>query len=56
MPDKIVGDVRRIPAIFVSKTGTRDIFYELMTSFGILNVKYRASDFEVYYGDIEIPE
>ena len=55
-PDKLVGDVRRVPAIIISKSGTRDIFYELLTSFGILNVKYRASDLEIYYGDLQIPE
>jgi hypothetical protein len=55
-PDKLVGDVRRVPAVIIGKSGTRDIFYELLTSFGILNVKYRASDLEIYYGDIKIPE
>jgi hypothetical protein len=45
-PDKLVGDVRRVPAVIIGKSGTRDIFYELLTSFGILNVKYQASDLE----------
>ena len=55
-PDKLVGDVRRIPANIIGKFGTRDIFYELVTHFGILNIKYRASDLEYYYGDINISD
>ena len=51
-PDKLIGDVRRVTAIIIGKTGTRDIFYELLTSFGILSIKYRASDLELYYGGI----
>jgi len=48
-PDKLVGDVRRVPAIIIGKTGTKDIFYELLTSYGVLEIKYRASDLELYY-------
>lgn len=55
-PDKLVGDMRRVPAIIVSKSGTKDIFYELLTAYGVLDVKYRASDLELYYGDIEISD
>ena len=55
-PDKLVGDVRRVPALIIGKSGTRDHFYELLTSFGVLNIKYRASDLEMYFGDIIIPD
>ena len=47
-PDKLVGDVRRVPAIIIGKTGTKDKFYELLTAYGVLEVKYRASDLELY--------
>ena len=52
-PDKLVGDVRRVPAIIIGKFGTKDIFYELLTAYGVLEIKYRASDLELYYGDID---
>ena len=55
-PDKLVGDVRRVPAIIIGVTGTKDIFYKLLTTYGVLNIKYRASDLEYYYGDIKVPE
>jgi hypothetical protein len=55
-PDKLIGDVRRIPAIIIGKTGTKDIFNELLTSYGVLEIKYRASDLELFYGDIDIPD
>ena len=55
-PDKLVGDMRRVPALVIGKSGTRDIFYELLTPFGVLNIKYRASDLEIYYVDIHISD
>jgi hypothetical protein len=55
-PDKLIGEVRRVPAIIIASTGTRYIFYEILISLGILSIKYRVSDLEMYYGDIMIPE
>ena len=52
-PDKLVGDVRRVPALIIGKSGTRDIFYQLLTSFGILNIKYRASDLELIIYEVQ---
>ena len=28
----------------------------LLTSFGILSIKYRASELELYFGDIQVPD
>ena len=38
-PDQLVDDVRQVPAIIIGKTGTKEIFYELLTSYGVLEIK-----------------
>ena len=44
----------RLPGVVGRVTGENDPMYEIVTSYGILAVKYRAGDLEYYHGELNI--
>lgn len=47
-------DFPRLPGLVCRVSGTKDKFYEIATSQGILNDNYRASSLEIYNGVVDI--
>jgi hypothetical protein len=52
--DRGSSDLPRLPCQVISITGTENKMYELATVYGILDIKYSASDLELYHGVLVI--
>ena len=52
--DRFGTELSRLPGEIISITGDKDIFYEIGTSFGILDVKLRGGDLMPFYGSLNV--